>query len=87
MVFLPHSLANNKIAYGGEMAGVKALGEMLKVNTTLQSIKCASQTQLPHGHRFTPLGPVDVNRPLHCLFAVFPTMNSELEAPKFLPRC
>jgi hypothetical protein len=48
LVFLPHSLANNKISYVGEMAGVKALCEMLKVNTTLQSIECASKLFPPH---------------------------------------
>ena len=41
------------------MAGVNALCEMLKVNTTLQSIKCASQTQFLASLNSSLLGPVN----------------------------
>ena len=50
-----HSLADNSICYDGEMAGLSALCEMLEVNTTLQSIKCAScfflESNVNHSHR------------------------------------
>ena len=39
------------------MSGVKALCEMLKVNTTLQNIKCASHIQFLTSFNFIPLGP------------------------------
>ena len=45
------------------MAGLNALCEMLKVNTTLRSIKCASET-IPHFCEcLTPLGPVEATLP------------------------
>jgi hypothetical protein len=56
---LLHSLAGNAICKDGKMEGLNALCEMLKVNTTLHSIKCASET-IPHVCEcFTPLGPVN----------------------------
>ena len=39
---LLHSLADNGICARGNMEGLNALCESLKVNSTLQSIKCAS---------------------------------------------
>ena len=48
LVPLLHSLANNRICYGGNMDGLNALCEMLKVNVTLQSIKCGSNPSNMH---------------------------------------
>ena len=41
------------------MAGLNGLCEMLKVNTTLQSIKCASNFLEYYCEPFTPLRPVN----------------------------
>mgnify|MGYP007018321930 CR=1 FL=1 len=62
---LLHSLAGNHICEDGNMDGLNALCESLKVNTTLQSIKCAVCPNLkpkcpdsnPYCEPLTPLGP------------------------------
>jgi hypothetical protein len=64
----------------GEMAGLNAFCEMLKVNTALHSIECASQI-VPHFCGcFTPLGPHDGLAPLlHSLAGNFICTNGNEE--------
>ena len=38
--FLPDSLANNYICNGGEMSGLVALCDVLKINSSLRELKC-----------------------------------------------